>query len=623
MPPATFLQSVNDNPAGTGEAVTQFALPDAGTYFVRVMGAGSADETQLYDLSITASGLSGGRPPAPRLLSVAPNSGDIFSFNNVNQLEVAPTELVFRFDGASTIDPATIQNGIRVTRAGGDGSFGDGNEVEVTPGFLDFTDASNRVIVMRFAESLPDDLYRVDVIGEDDAANGLTAIRGTNGEPLLTRLIDSTVDDLTRDSVDFELELGAKVVAVVPQPVDRLADGTLDPQREIIRVYFNDDDLHSSAVSTGDVAPNPTVVDPAFYQLILTHDSVQPGDDQVFSPTSISYDPATDIAELEFATPIDELAGAGTYRLRIGTNDAVVSQANPQLIVPANPADPAGHLGAAFPLGTFATSFSTLINQDITTNSIDVLPLDFPGGDFEPGHRDIQEQKHLAAGPDADSGIAQIDYNFALDRSYGNDTAGRPINTSITPDQIERVREIFEFYSTFLGVDFVETVADGLTIVVGDLFPLGEQSGPGGTAGVAGGNLAIMDGAETWDNAFGASFFNVAMHEIGHLLGIGHTYDLPPGTLMGEEEDLLNPNPGLSNREWVFPGDHDIVHGQHIFRPDNRDVDTYSFEVPAGQSGTLRAETIAERLPNSSQLDTHLTLIRQTPDGFRSAGSQQ
>ena len=185
---------------------------------------------------------------------------------------------------------------------------------------------------------------------EDDAAQGLTAIRNAAGLKLQTRAIDATPDDLTRDSVDFDLELGAQIVAVVPQPVDRVG-GVLTPRRDVIRVYFNNDDLYSTAVTTGDVTPNPTVVDPSFYQLILTNDTVEPGDDVVFAPIAIHYDPASDMAELTFFNPIDQLSG--TYRLRVGSRDAVVSTTNPQTIATQSPSDPAGNIGNAMPLGTF------------------------------------------------------------------------------------------------------------------------------------------------------------------------------------------------------------------------------------------------------------------------------
>ena len=152
---------------------------------------------------------------------------------------------------------------------------------------------------------------------------------------------------------------------------------------------------------------------------------------------------------------------------------------------------------------------------------------------------------------------------------------------------------------------------------MGDLAPNGAVSGPLGVLGVAqvGGELAIMDGAEAWDNTFGYGsnipntqrFFETSLHEIGHLLGLGHTYDLPPGTIQGAEQILGRPANPL---EQIFPGENDVVHGQHIFRPDNRDVDLYKFTVQPGAKGELRAETIAERLNNSSNLDTYLTLLR-------------
>jgi hypothetical protein len=163
---------------------------------------------------LVAEGEAGG----PRLLSIAPNSGNIFSFNNVNTLTEAPTELVFRFDGSSGINSSTIAGGVKLVRANRDGVFGNGNDQIITPGYLSFGD-NNKIVVMRFAATLPDDLYRVMVIGTDNSSLGETAIRNTSSTPgktLDVRAFDSTPTDLTRDSVDFQIELGAQVVAVVP-----------------------------------------------------------------------------------------------------------------------------------------------------------------------------------------------------------------------------------------------------------------------------------------------------------------------------------------------------------------------------------------------------------------------
>ncbi len=695
-----------------------------GLAFSYTGGLGSSSATD----GLVAEGEAGG----PRLLSIAPNSGNIFSFNNVNTLTEAPTELVFRFDGSSGIDSNTIARGIKLIRANRDADFTNGNEQIITPGYLSFGD-NNKIVVMRFATTLPDDLYRVMVIGTDNAAASETAIKNAAGRTLDVRTVDSTPLDLTRDSVDFKVELGAQVVAVVPQPVDRLATSTvnlvqslgasftlearqgdttnnaagttvglrlvqsgtvttatydratnritvslapgatvsdvttaintglvgnfstttvvgggnvvnaldlgtrtvplsnwaLDVKRDQIRVYFNEDDLFGAAVKTGDVSPNPTVVDPAFYQLILTKDTVQPGDDVIFAPSSISYDPGLNLATLTYSQPIDQLSGAGTYRLRIGGKDAVAGTNAATNVLDSKTITPitlagdqsgdftgASNAAAPFVPVTFASSTSITVNENITTTSTAVLPLDFPGSNFEPGHRDIQDENHLLGGGDTSPQISTQFYNFALNRPYGLDAAGRPVSTTITPEQIARTRDIFEFYSQVMGVDFVESESSGLTVVVGDMFPNGVQSGPGGVIGVAGGGLAIMDSAEVWDNSFGGqsgipgsqNYFLVAMHEIGHLLGLGHATEQPVLTVMA--------GGALPFTEWAFPGDADIVHGQFIYRPDNRDVDSYKFTVPTGKSGTFTAETFAERLANSSNLDTYLTLFKETPTGY-------
>ena len=112
-------------------------------------------------------------------------------------------------------------------------------------------------------------------------------------------------------------------------------------------------------------------------------------------------------------------------------------------------------------------------------------------------------------------------------------------STLITDNQIDRAREIFEIYSNLAGIQFIETDNEGMTIATGDMRALDPtvQGGPGGVAGLAGGGLAgtaIMDAGENWgDSEYGAGWFTTAMHEIGHLLGLGHTYDLPNLTIMG------------------------------------------------------------------------------------------
>ncbi len=709
-----------------------------------------------FETSLTAEGEGGlvaeGEAGGPRLLSIAPNSGNIFSFNSVNTITEAPTELIFRFDGASGLNANTIANGIKLIRAGRDGAFGDANDQVITPGFLGFGD-TDKVVKMRFNATLPDDLYRVVVIGADNAALNETAIRNVQVPPktLDTRAFDSTPTDRTRDTVDFKLELGAQIVAVVPQPVDRSASSTVtlaasggsfslrvyqgdttsnaatsaigltlvgnatrtsatydratnritvnlatgatvndvakaivntglagdfgvtsvvgganvvnatdlgarslpltnwavDARRDIIRVYFNEDDFAATAIKTSDftAGPIPSIVDTQFYKLLADRGTVSNLTDASYSPSEVEYYPAKNLAVLKFSSNLDEIDPSRdtSFRLRIGTNEAQPSAPETPVAPLTEPAST--FAGANKFLGTFS---STLVSSKELTETIQnsaVFPLDFPGAPDTPGVREVNtENKFQLDNADADAGVRIQRYNFNKTIPYGTNSFGQPLLNSITEEQMKRAREVFEFYGAMLGIKFIETPDfqnNSWTIVTGPLDALGTASGPGNELGVAGSRspllgpdntfgrpTAIMDSSESWNDEFGQSdnpakpsWFEVAMHEIGHLLGLGHSTDLPLGSIMaGRIEDT---NSGASNYgtgnpvEPVYPGPTDTVSAQYLFRPDSRDIDMYQFIVPAGGAGVFSAEIVAERRANSvanSALDSLLTLYREFTD---------
>ena len=188
-------------------------------------------------------------------------------------------------------------------------------DIPITPGFIGLGD-STREVVMRFSEPLPDDIYNVEIIGA-----GPLALRNVDGGAF-GDTTDDTVDDGSNFSLTFELDLGAQVLSVVPEPIARNPVTNILAQfRDRINVYFNDDDLHPVRTFTGQNVTDPTVVDPAFYQLIFTNDTVANTDDVVYHPKVIEYDPASDRAVLIFDEPLDQLGiGPGTFRLRIGTD---------------------------------------------------------------------------------------------------------------------------------------------------------------------------------------------------------------------------------------------------------------------------------------------------------------
>lgn len=613
----TELLRVDDVAAGIVETVTEFDLDVVGRYYVEVFGSGN---TQLYDLDIRIGrtfnfGLNDG---ALRLLGVNPNAEDIFSRDDLNLLTTSPTELTLRFSSDSDIDPTTLDNGIRVTGAGADELIGTNDDVVVTPGWIGFGE-TNRVVTLRFAEPLEDSRYQVEVFGVDIPSEGVEALRKTDGTSFLPFETGTN-----RDAIDFEVELGARVIAVVPQPVVRDASGVLDQQRNIVHVYFDDDDLFAGGGTQ-------SLTDRDFYQLIRTADTASNRDDASITPINVNpvatemqtipdpFNPGGTIdvevkvnrVELTFANDLELLPGTGAFRLKVGAAEPVATSTTPPQINNLGLlADPGSTFAAATPLAFTSATPSIRLSQQIIGTG---LPFDYPGGDFEPGHRDIDEVNHfLGAPPDGFGNIQTLAYNFALNRSYGLDSSNQPLFTTINESQQERVREIFEIYGEQLGVNFVETDNFGTTVVVGDLFPNGGDSGPGGTLGIAGAPLAIMDSAENWYDGYGRtngqfSFFEVALHEIGHSIGLGHSYELPGGTIQGS-----NPQAGGTS-EWRYPGDHDIVHGQFLYRPDNQDVDMFQFVAPA--DGVINLETFAERSQNGSRLDTHLQLYRDTPNG--------
>ena len=166
-----------------------------------------------------------------------------------------------------------------------------------------------------------------------------------------------------------------------------------------------------------------------------------------------------------------------------------------------------------------------------------VYELALPGASDEPGHRAISEQiqTHLLQPADSENGIATIFYNFRGD--YGSDPAGNKLSNLITAEQKTRAREAFELWGQAIGVQFVETVSQGIVVATGDLRALspGVITGRGAPLALSGLNpvtgqpTVILDNAENWYVAFGASddplrpdsWFEIAMREIGRTLGLG------------------------------------------------------------------------------------------------------
>ena len=527
-----------------------------------------------------------------QLIGILPNDGQLLEEGQI--LHVAPTQLTFRFDETPpALDPSTIPANIVITRSGLDGVFGNGNDVVIQPGYIGVGESSNEAIV-RFAATLPDDVYRIDAYGE---------------------------------RLDFELDLGAQVTAVVPQPIQRIG-GALTQARDQIVVYFNNDDLDPASAQ-----------DPRFYQLIFTNDTATNTDDgPVHRPISVQYDAGgrsrgADVfgAAGGVVDGTRDLSFADWHR-RSGPVAAAAHRAGPAMPVPAlRPPSTWGRLGAA-------RSLSAQIEDR------ELYPLEFPGGNNDPGHRDLPlgvgqpaHSRHDLARrqPRADArttrrGSRKI--GFVFRDSYGFDPFGVPLRNLITEPQRQRTREIFELYGQYIGAQFFEvdqtTLPDLVaaeipffSIATGDMRAVDPVvvTGPGGVEGIAGGVLdpELGRGSDGDRGRGGAVRGFLRRHLVSGGDGDWSATCWAPATPTTCRPGTITSDQVIAGYtpEPMFPGDNDIVHAQHLFRPEGRDIDMYRFELT--ETGLFTAETMAERLFDVSQLDTVLNLYREDSAGNR------
>ncbi|TWU25140.1 hypothetical protein Pla52o_14380 [Novipirellula galeiformis] len=672
----------------------------------------------------------------PQLIGIQPNEGDLIVDGSVRN--TAPSVLTFRFDENQQINADTL-DGIRITRPGADGIFQTPDDIRITPGLVTVGDPNENEVVVRFAESLPDDNYRVEVYGFDDPGLGIQGLRNVDNEFLVPR----TAGDRS-EVLNFSLRLGALVEAVVPQPVVRLADGSLQQNRNEIVVYFNEDPLFVE----NDDAGNPTLRSaehPRFYQLLLTEETARTTDDRLYHPDTVVYDATTHTARLFFADDLNNLPGVsmggGTFRLRVGTavdsradliiepTDVVVapiavtdfgvaglrvsfvskligeSASGRQVrfedvgaaglavraeadgtvvfnfggdtptvndlnsVVLSTPAVAAlievkwslngdssqggstpvprsqigapplvlnavgDTLGTALDVGVFGAD-GTLTSL-VFKEAIDPQPfaIQLPGGNNDPGHSELDEVvggllQHINDnfGPDTQNGITEIAYNF--NPVFDTSVAGVQFQNQITERQKVRIREALGLWASKIGVQFRETASDGITFALGETANLQAGTLPG--TSVVSQNVInarvridptftepalVFSNQVTFNTAYGEDFLRKATAGIGLILGLEQTPDLPSQTLMSLNSTFLNSSiNGRPDQEPVFPGSFDVLHGQFVHRPDSNDIDLYRFQVDlndADRVGNLTAETFAERLPDSSLLDTTLTLYQE------------
>lgn len=435
----------------------------------------------------------------------------------------------------------------------------------------------------------------VDLTADDPATvAGIIATAITN-ETLSNPDVEATATGGIVTIVGGSKDVRVTTATADADAVTQRAGGIVQRDTQIV-VYFNDDDLDITSA-----------VDPDFYQLIDTNGAAAGLDpsldhttDTVAVPDSVIFDKSARTATLVFNSGI----AGGTYRLRVGVSDLPVT-ASPLTHTPAD--DDNSSFDTATDLtGTLGLLSGTefIVSSQIEPQPIPLPPL--PGGQNEPGHREIQVEAHIGSTgttPVAPGPISVINYNFQ--DVIGSDPQGNTLFNLITEEEKDRAREIFEIYASYLGLEAVETPSSGILVATGDMRAVNPllPVGPGAVAGVAGGGKVVMDPADTQGfpgaDQYGGAWFGVALHEIGHAIGLGHSYDIPSVQGAGIPND-------------VYPGDHDIVHGLRLYRDDSTDIDMYQVDIP--ETGIFSAEIFAERLATSSLLNSAISLYDDNRD---------
>ncbi len=699
----------------------------------------AAAQGQTFSVQVTNAMLGAGDPPAisttGNTISIALNTNPASRTTADQLIQAINTELAGLVSARLHGGVGSAELGLFPAADYAPFSIAATGDQVIQPGAVLVGDAPDEnEVVLRFAETLKDDSYKIEVFGFDDPNLGVLGLRNTEGD-----LFQPTRPGTRLDTIRFRLDLGSQVLSVVPQPVVRVGDN-LQQLRDTIVVYFDGDKL--------DV---PSAENPDFYQLINTADTVGTFDDLVERPTNVAYNAANNTATLTFRTDLNLLSSSpGTFRLRIGTRESsqftptrseaaanVISDLNtgglvklrftakelgeggngiqvvftnsgggsPQVsaagrvvsidlgranltaqeLVAAirasvaasalvsvefepgsDPSTVVGNTALSFsPLelvglgSTFDTSTNLgVIGSDslsqtslILTSTIDAQPfgLDLPGASDDAAHRMLPQnfsagfEDHVNArfGADSTDGITTIYYNFQ--RQYSTDAAGTPLINAITEQQQQRAREVLSLWANYIGVQFVETADLGITIATGQLnglvprpnTQLQQEAGLGFGVRVDPEfeqSLVIMAATTSWRADYGDNYTRTLAAAVGMLLGLERAGDLPETTLMRLDPTFLSGSGSLldgndaqlnasdEQYEPVFPGNQDIIHGSYLHRQDGTDIDLYRFEVDFGGAdrvGFITAETQAQRMANSSSLDTNLELFRQTQASAR------
>ncbi|MCA9435405.1 MAG: FG-GAP repeat protein, partial [Candidatus Omnitrophica bacterium] len=160
-----------------GSFLGEFAVDSAG---FSVSGIGDINSDNLQDFAVGANGRDNGKgyiyvfygsdipysdlpTPTPTEIPSTPLRITALSPSPGSTIDDTPTSVMAQFNRA--VDPDTVNsNTFKLTRSGGDGVFGNGNDVLVTPSSISVTGQVAATLNLAGIE-LPADTYRVSILG--------------------------------------------------------------------------------------------------------------------------------------------------------------------------------------------------------------------------------------------------------------------------------------------------------------------------------------------------------------------------------------------------------------------------------------------------------------------------
>jgi hypothetical protein len=559
---------------------------------------------------LNQSSLGAVSTPALRRLTATALSSSISlsspSFTPVVRIQSSQTGVVTASDGplSQATDAVIVyfnQNPLRAADAENPGFYqisnvGDG--LPRLPQSVSYSASGNNA-VLKFAAPLPQATYRLTVgapLSVDETlaqAANLGTLYSNTGTPTLAGFLGDR-GGVSNDSRDYDLYAFSTGSTPTAGTVNLLQADASFTSGLTFRIFREDGTVvATSTVSAGGLFAIPSLLASTRHFLGIS------------AGGNTDYNPVTGTS----STPG---VGLGAYKVQIGLAASLTENGD------------TSSFALSTALGQLGTAGFTM-SGSITPPGTVAFPPE-PGGNDEPGHRQIPVEGEFndtddnGQAPRLPTTIPTFRYNFRL--IYGQDPQGNDLFNQITEAQKQRAREIFEIYSRYMGVKFIETAEDGLIVAFGDPRAVMPNVPEGAVGGIAGANgdgqeIALINAAIDYSTTseFGESFFNIAIHEIAHSLGFSHSYDAPG--VMGGGAESLNPGvPLWKGTEAVYPGDVNLAAAQRIYSPFGTDINLYGFRLD--RAGTFRAETIAQRLRDSSGnadpslLDAQLSLFQET-----------